>query len=103
VFSVSADGLVPMASDANKRTNNSDNVASATTYILGSDAKWYKLPSSAFQSDRRVVKLSGTEVIGAASGNALNIIAGNHINVTATQTSGNYTGAMTFDAVWRDI
>jgi hypothetical protein len=92
-----------MASTANKQTNNVDNVAVAATYLLGADAKWYKLPASAFQSDRRIVELNGTEIISAASGNALNIIAGDHINVTAAQSSGNYTGAMTFDAIWRDI
>lgn len=107
VFTASADGLAPMASTANKTHDDGgttvDNIAGATTYILGSDAKWYKLPASAFQSDRRVVKLGGTEIISASSGNALNIIAGNHVNITAAQTSGNYTGAVTFDAVWRDI
>lgn len=103
VFTDTADGLVPMASTANKQTNNVDNVAVAATYLLGADAKWYKLPASAFQSDRRIVELNGTEIISAASGNALNIIAGDHINVTAAQASGNYTGAMTFDAIWRDI
>lgn len=103
VFTDTADGLVPMASTANKQTNNVDNVAVAATYLLGADAKWYKLPASAFQSDRRIVELNGTEIISAASGNALNIIAGDHINVTAAQSSGNYIGAMTFDAIWRDI
>jgi hypothetical protein len=92
-----------MASTANKQTNNVDNVISTTTYLLGADAKWYKLPASAFQGDRRIVQLAGTTIISAASGNALNIIAGDHINITAAQTSGAYTGAMTFDAVWRDI
>lgn len=103
VFTDSADGLVPMASTANKQTNNVDNVAVAATYLLGADAKWYKLPASAFQSDRRIIELNGTEIISAASGNALNIIAGDHINVTAAQASNAYTGAMTFDAIWRDI
>jgi len=103
IFTDSIDGLVPMASTANKQTNNVDNVISTTTYVLGADAKWYKLPASAFQGDRRIVQLAGTTIISAASGNALNIIAGDHINITAAQTSGAYTGAMTFDAVWRDI
>lgn len=103
VFTDTADGLVPMASTANKQTNNVDNVAVAATYLLGADAKWYKLPASAFQSDRRIVELNGTEIISAASGNALNIIAGDHINITAAQASNAYTGAMTFDAIWRDI
>ena len=103
IFTDSIDGLVPMASTANKQTNNVDNVISTTTYLLGADAKWYKLPASAFQGDRRIVQLAGTTIISAASGNALNIIAGDHINITAAQTSGAYTGAMTFDAVWRDI
>ena len=42
-------------------------------------------------------------IISADSGNALNIIAGNHVNLTAAQASGNYTGALTFEAIWRDI
>jgi len=107
VFTASADGLAPMASDANKThtvgSNTISNVADATTYILGSDAKWYKLPSSAFQGDRRIVKANGTTIIAADSGNALDIIAGSHLTLTAAQTSGNYTGALTFDVVWRDI
>jgi hypothetical protein len=106
IFTDSIDGLVPMASTANKQTNNVDNVISTTTYLLGADAKWYKLPTSAFQGDRRIVQLGGTTIIDAASGNALNIVAGDHVNITAAQTSGanpEYTGAVSFDVVWRDI
>jgi hypothetical protein len=44
VFTDSIDGLVPMSSAANK----SSTAAVATTYLLGADAKWYKLPASAF-------------------------------------------------------
>lgn len=98
VFTASANGLAPAASDANKST-----AVTSTTYLLGADAKWHKLPASAFQSDRRIVQLGGTTVIGASSGNALNIIAGKHVNISAEQSSGNYTGKLTFDAVWRDI
>lgn len=99
IFSDTADGLVPMSSAANKSTT----AAVATTYLLGADAKWYKLPASAFQSDRRIIQLAGTTIIAADSGNALNILAGTHVNITAAQASGNYTGAMTFNAIWRDI
>lgn len=99
IFSDTADGLVPMSSAANK----SNTAAVATTYLLGADAKWYKLPASAFQSDRRIIQLAGTTIIAADSGNALNILAGTHVNITAAQTSGDYTGAMTFNAIWRDI
>lgn len=99
IFSDTADGLVPMSSAANK----SATAAATTTYLLGADAKWYKLPASAFQSDRRIIQLAGTTVIAADSDNALNILAGTHVNITAAQTSGDYTGAMTFNAVWRDI
>lgn len=99
IFTDTIDGIVPMASAANK----SDTPAVSTTYLLGADAKWYKLPTSSFQSDRRIINLNGTTIISADSGNALNIIAGNHINITAAQVSGNYTGALTFEAVWRDI
>ena len=99
IFNDTTDGLVPMSSAANK----SNTPAISTTYFLGADAKWYKLPTSAFQSDRRIINLNGTTIIAADSGNALDIIAGNHVNVTAIKASGNYTGALTFEAVWRDI
>ena len=111
VFTASTNGLAPAASDANKTHDDNgtpaDNVAIATTYLLGADAKWYKLPASSFQGDRRVVKLNtDTEVIAAASGSALNVVAGTHINITAEQTTGanpTYTGKLTFNATWRDI
>ena len=99
VFTSSANGLAPAASDANKSTA----AATSATYLLGADAKWHKLPASAFQSDRRIVQLGGTTVIGASSGNALNIIAGKHVNISAEQSSSAYTGKLTFDAIWRDV
>lgn len=98
VFTASANGLTPAASDANKST-----AVTSATYLLGADAKWHKLPASAFQSDRRIVQLGGTTVIGASSGNALNVVAGKHVNVSAEQSSGNYTGKLTFNAIWRDV
>lgn len=99
IFTASANGLAPAASDANKSTT----AATSATYLLGADAKWHKLPASAFQSDRRIVQLGGTTVIGASSGNALNIIAGKHVNISAEQSSSAYTGKLTFDAIWRDV
>ena len=99
VFTASANGLAPAASNANKSTA----AATSATYLLGADAKWYKLPASAFQSDRRIVQLGGKTVISASSGNALNVIAGKHINISAEQASSAYTGKLTFDAVWRDV
>ena len=98
VFTASANGLAPAASDANKST-----AVTSATYLLGADAKWHKLPASAFQSDRRIVQLGGTTVIGASSGNALNVVAGKHVNISAEQSSGNYTGKLTFNAIWRDV
>lgn len=99
IFTDTTDGIVPMSSEANK----SDTPAVSTTYLLGADAKWYKLPISSFQSDKRIINLNNTTIIASDSENALNIIAGNHINITAAQVSGNYTGDLTFEAVWRDI
>ena len=98
VFTASANGLTPAASDANKST-----AVTSATYLLGADAKWHKLPASAFQSDRRIVQLGGTTIIGASSGNALNVVAGKHVNISAEQSSGNYTGKLTFNAIWRDV
>lgn len=98
IFTASANGLAPAASDANKST-----AVTSATYLLGADAKWHKLPVSAFQSDRRIVQLGGTTVIGASSGNALNVVAGKHVNISAEQSSGSYTGKLTFNAIWRDV
>lgn len=98
VFTSSANGLTPAASDANKST-----AVTSATYLLGADAKWHKLPASAFQSDRRIVQLGGTTVIGASSGNALNVVAGKHVNISAEQSSSAYTGKLTFNAIWRDV
>lgn len=50
VFTASANGLVPMASTANKQTSGNDNVAATGTFLLGADAKFYKLPANAFQN-----------------------------------------------------
>lgn len=99
IFTASANGLAPAASDANKSTT----AITSTTYLLGADAKWHKLPASAFQSDRRVVQLGGTTVISASSGNALNVVAGKHVNILAEQSSSAYTGKLTFNAIWRDV
>lgn len=98
VFTASANGLAPAASDANKST-----AVTSATYLLGADAKWHKLPASAFQSDRRIVQLGGTTVISASSGNALNVVAGKHVNISAEQASSAYTGKLTFNAIWRDV
>lgn len=98
VFTASANGLAPAASDANKST-----AVTSATYLLGADAKWHKLPASAFQSDRRIVQLGGTTVIGASSGNALNVVAGKHVSISAEQASSAYTGKLTFNAIWRDV
>lgn len=99
VFTASANGLAPAASDANKSTT----AVTSATYLLGADAKWHKLPASAFQSDRRIVQLGGTTVISASSGNALNVVAGKHVNISAEQSSSAYTGKLTFNAIWRDV
>ena len=99
IFTASANGLAPAASDANK----SKTAAASSTYLLGADAKWYKLPASAFQSDRRIVQLGGTTVISASSGNALNVVAGKHVSISAEQSSSAYTGKLTFNAIWRDV
>ena len=108
IFTNALDGLVPMSSAANKQHNDNgtdvDNILTAATYVLGEDAKWYRLPSSAFQSDRRIVQLNGTTVIAADSGNALNIFTGDHINIIPELNQSNeYTGKVTFEAIWRDI
>lgn len=105
VFSASADGLVPKSSG-----NTSSSKASSTTYLLGSDAKWYQLPTTAFEGTWRNIKVSGTEVLTSApknsSGNAnpaLNITAGGHTTVTAVQSNDAYTGEVKISSTWRTI
>jgi hypothetical protein len=72
-----------MASLANKQTNDVDNIVQSTTYVLGADAKWYKLPASAFVSDKRIIKLGGTTIIDQDVNTALNVFEGSHINIIA--------------------
>lgn len=103
IFSETNDGLVPMSSQENKQTNNVDNISNPSTFLLGSDAKWYKLPVSSFSSDQRILQLNGTTIIPGNDTTPLNIIAGSHINITALQQSEEYTGAFKFDVLWRDI
>ena len=104
VFTASADGLVPMSSTANKQTNNIDNIATQATYVLGDDAKWYKLPVTAFSSTWREIKLNGTSILGTATTTpALNFVAAGKTTIVAEQTSGSYTGKFTFSSSWRDI
>lgn len=103
IFTDALDGLVPMASLANKQTNDVDNVIQATTFVLGADAKWYKLPASAFVSDKRIIKLGGTTIIDQDVNTALNVFEGSHISIIAEQVNNEYTGKLTFNAIWRDI
>lgn len=104
VFTASANGLVPMASTANKQTNSKDNIASNATYVLGHDAKWYKLPTTAFSSTWREIKLNNTSILSTATSTpALNFVAGGHLQIVAEKSSNNYTGKLTFSSSWRDI
>jgi hypothetical protein len=65
-----------MASTANKQTSNSDNIAMETTFLLGADAKWYKLPSTSFVGTWRNIKVNNTEILGSSvtGGKALNLV-----------------------------
>lgn len=105
VFTTSVDGLVPMASTANKQTSNSDNIAMETTFLLGADAKWYKLPSTSFVGTWRNIKVNNTEILGSSvtGGKALNLVQGSHVTISALQTDGNYDGKVQVAAAWREI
>ena len=107
VFTDTYNGLVPMASTANKQTNSTDNVAANTTYLLGADAKWYKLPVTSFSSTWRGIKLEGTDILdtsdGSNGGLALNFKASGHTTITANKTNNVYDGSFTFASTWRDI
>lgn len=105
VFSSTADGLVPKSTG-----NTSSSKASTTTYLLGSDAKWYQLPTTAFEGTWRNIKVKGTEILSSApknsSGNAnpaLNLTAGGHTSITAIQSNNAYTGEVKISSTWRDI
>ena len=103
IFSDTVDGLVPKASTANKQTSNTDNVALATTFLLGADAKWYKLPASAFLGTWRPINVNGTQLLDGTvqNGKPLDLIAGSHITLTAG--TGNNLGKVTIDSAWRDV
>lgn len=105
VFTASVDGLVPMASTANKQTNSSDNIASQTTFLLGADAKWYKLPASSFVGTWRNIKVNGTQILDTTvtNGKALDLVAGSHVTISALQTSNAYDGRIQIAAAWRDV
>jgi len=94
-----------MASTANKQTNSSDNTASQTTFLLGADAKWYKLPASAFVGTWRNIKVNGTQILDTTvtNGKALNLVAGSHVTISALQTSNAYDGRVQIAATWRDV
>jgi hypothetical protein len=65
-----------MASTTNKQTDGSDNIAIDSTFLLGADAKWYKLPSTSFVGTWRNIRVNSTEILGTSvtGGKALNLV-----------------------------
>lgn len=105
VFTNSMNGLVPMASDANKQNNNVDNIASSDTFLLGANAKWYKLPLTAFVGTWRNIKVNNVEILDTTvtNGKALNLVAGSHVTISALTTNDAYDGRVQIAAAWRDV
>ena len=105
IFDSSHDGLVPMSSTANKQTSNTDNVLTTSTFVLGEDAKWYKLPASAFTGTWRNIKVNGTEILDGTvqNGKALDLVSGSHVTITALQTSNANDGRIQINSTWRDV
>lgn len=105
IFDSSNDGLVPMSSTANKQTSNVDNVLTTSTFVLGEDAKWYKLPASAFTGTWRNIKVNGTEVLDGTvlNGKALDLVPGSHVTIAALQTNNANDGRIQISSTWRDV
>ena len=115
VFTATSNGVVPMFSAANKQTSGRDNIftqALATnTFVLGSDAKWYRLPASAFEGTWRGVSVGNTQILNRSPKNAsgnfnpdLTFTTFETIEFGAVQDSdGNYTGGVIAGLRWCNI
>lgn len=115
IFTATSNGVVPMFSAANKQTSGKDNIftqALATnTFVLGSDAKWYRLPASAFEGTWRGISVGNTQILNRfpknASGNFnpdLTFTTFETIEFGAVQDSnGNYTGGVIAGLRWCNI
>lgn len=115
IFTASSNGVVPMFSSANKQTSGKDNIftqALATnTFVLGSDAKWYRLPASAFEGTWRGVSVGNTQILNRSPKNAsgnfnpdLTFTTFETIEFGAVQDSdGNYTGGVIAGLRWCNI
>lgn len=94
-------GLVP--------TKTADTTAAgeltSSSYVLGSDAKWYKLPSSAFVGTWRPIKVTKgsttTDLLDntVANDKALTLVQGEKITLTPNATNG----SITISTAWRDV
>ena len=115
VFTATSNGVVPMFSAANKQTSGRDNIftqALATnTFVLGSDAKWYRLPASAFEGTWRGVSVGNTQILNRSPKNAsgnfnpdLRFITFETIEFGAVKDSDdNYTGGVIAGLRWCNI
>ena len=115
VFTATSNGVVPMFSAANKQTSGRDNIftqALATnTFVLGSDAKWYRLPASAFEGTWRGISVGNTQILNRSPKNAsgnfnpdLTFTTFKTIEFGAVQDSdGNYTGGVIAGLRWCNI
>lgn len=115
IFTATSNGVVPMFSTANKQTSGKDNIftqALATnTFVLGSDAKWYRLPASAFEGTWRGVSVGNTQILNRSPKNAsgnfnpdLTFTTFETIEFGAVQDSnGNYTGGVIAGLRWCNI
>ena len=115
IFTATSNGVVPMFSAANKQTSGRDNIftqALATnTFVLGSDAKWYRLPASAFEGTWRGVSVGNTQILNRSPKNAsgnfnpdLTFTTFETIEFGAVQDSnGNYTGGVIAGLRWCNI
>ena len=104
-----------MFSTANKQTSGKDNIftqALATnTFVLGSDAKWYRLPASAFEGTWRGISVGNTQILNRSPKNAsgnfnpdLTFTTFETIEFGAVQDSdGNYTGGVIAGLRWCNI
>lgn len=111
-FTGNLDGIVPhIVTGASGNTASLTKAIKNNIYLLGSDAKWYNLPDSAFEGTWRHIQVGGTTILDNtvrdASGNqkpALNLVGGGKTTVTAEKDSNNnYTGKVNISSSWRTI
>lgn len=116
IFTTTSNGVVPMVSATNTQTGSVDNVLTqaiaANTFVLGSDAKWYRMPASAFEGTWRAIKVDGSRILDNSpqkdtNGNIIGdfeLVTHESVGFAAvTDNNNNPTGAVIAGLRWYNI